>query len=177
MFTFAISRQFSASAESLLGLPCLSSGVMGHNRAFSQPGTALRPTLSCTLAFILSPAELYMTSKSSCEMFAHSNSCTLGCMGSPPPSHQFLKSTSAAEEHLEKKPHYAWRPGGAGNALFWIPVTPARSGDMSGRTRRRAASECSISCYVLQAKSPTVQVPQAHGAHVLPRLPVNNLTF
>lgn len=95
-------------------------------------------------------------------------------MGSPPTSHPFLKTFGAAEEHLETKPCYAWRPGGAGNELFWIPVIPARPGDMGSRTRRRGASECSISCYVPQAKSPPVQVLQAHGAHVLP---VNNLTF
>lgn len=71
-------------------------------------------------------------------------------------------------------------PGGQeeqGMHFFLIPVMPARPGDISGRTRRRGASECSISGYVPQAKSPTVQIPQAHGAHVLPRLSVNNLTF
>lgn len=98
-------------------------------------------------------------------------------MRSPPASHQFPKSSGAAEEHLGTKPHYMWRPGGAGHALVWIPVMPARPWDMGGRTRRRGASECNISCYVPWAKSPTVQIPQAHGALLLPRLPVNNLTF
>lgn len=110
-------------------------------------------------------------------MFVCPSSRGLLCMGSPPAFHQFPKSSGAAEEHLETKPRYAWRPGGAGNALFWIPVMPSRPGDTGGRTRRRAASECSISCNVPRAKSPTVQIPQARRAHVLPRLPVNNLTF
>lgn len=89
MFTLAISRQFSASAESLLGLQCLSSGVMGHSRAFWQTGTALRSTLLCTLAFVVSPAEFYTTAKSSCEMFVCPNSHALIFMRSPSISHQF----------------------------------------------------------------------------------------
>lgn len=82
----------------------------------------------------------------------------------PPASHQFLKSSGAAEEHLGTKPPYAWRPGGAGHALFWGPCVPDRPGDMGGRTRRRGASEGSIPCNAPQAKSLTVQILQAHGA-------------
>lgn len=99
---------------------------MGPSRALWWTGRALRSMLSCTLAFILSSAELYTTARSSCERIVCPNSFGLVCMGSISASHQFLKSSGAAEEHLETKPPYAWRPGGAGHELFLSPLFPAR---------------------------------------------------
>lgn len=41
-------------------------------------------------------------------------------MGSTPASHQFSKSSGAAEEHLRTKPPYAWRLVGAGHTIFGV---------------------------------------------------------